>query len=392
MTTPTLTLDQQPVDQNTRPASRMGEGTDTVRVMHVITGDFYAGAERVQDLLAQQLGQWGFEVGFACLKPGQFAKMRHARQAPIYDVPMHGRFDPRPVWKLVRIIRRENYKLLHSHTVRSALVASMASRITGVPLVSHLHSPTSEDTTRRLRNRLNAFVERISFRRASALITVSNSLARYVQEQGFPEAKLSVVPNGVPSRTPVGPRDIADKSWTLGTVALFRPRKGIEVLLEALSILRTKGFPVKLRAVGDFYTDEYRAEVLDLCKELNLGDSVQWTGFTQDVDAELSQMDIFALPSLFGEGMPMVVLEAMATGLPVVASDVEGIPEAVRDGLDGLICEPADPHELASAIARIISGEVNYRELSQNAFRRHARKFSDASMAAGVAEVYRRVL
>ena len=119
---------------------------------------------------------------------------------------------------------------------------------------------------------------------------------------------------------------------------------------------------------------------------------MQWTGFTQDVDAELARMDLFVLPSLFGEGMPMVLLEAMAAGLPVVATAVEGIPEAIRHGRDGLICQPADPHGLAAAIERIISGEVDYRELAQSALRRHAEKFSEASMAAGVAEVYRRVL
>jgi len=390
--TSTPTLQQQTTDQSQLPAETTDAATDTVRVLHVITGDIYAGAERVQDLLAGQLGHWGFDVGFACLKPGRFAEMREARDAPIHDVSMHGRFDPRPVWKLARIIRREGYRLLHSHTVRSALVASMASRITGVPLVCHVHSPTSEDSTRRFRNRINAAVERISFRRASTLIAVSESLAGHVREQGFSADKITVVPNGVPSRTPVPPRDMARNTWTLGTVALFRPRKGIEVLLETLAILRDKGYKLKLRAVGDFHTAEYREEVLDLCKKLDVADLVEWTGFTRDVDSELARMDLFVLPSLFGEGMPMVVLEAMSAGLPVVASDVEGIPEAIRHGREGLVCRPADPHALAAEIGRIISGEVDYRQLGQNALGRHAERFSEASMAAGVAEVYRHVL
>jgi glycosyltransferase involved in cell wall biosynthesis len=110
------------------------------------------------------------------------------------------------------------------------------------------------------------------------------------------------------------------------------------------------------------------------------------------VDAELAQMDLFVLPSLFGEGLPLVVLEAMAAGVPVVASRVEGTPEAIRDGRDGLICQPGDPHDLAAALKRVIGGQVDWHALRASALQRHAECFSDLGMAAGVASVYRRVL
>jgi len=178
----------------------------------------------------------------------------------------------------------------------------------------------------------------------------------------------------------------------LGTVALFRPRKGIEVLLEAVAELRKQGLPVRLRAVGGFETPEYEREVMSLVEKLGLADAIDWTGFTEDVNGELVEMDLFVLPSLFGEGLPMVVLEAMAAGVPVVATRVEGIPEAIRDGQDGLLAEPGDPASLARAIGRIVRGEVDGHALSTSAQARHAQAFSDRSMAAGVAEVYRRVL
>ncbi|MBN1591036.1 MAG: glycosyltransferase family 4 protein, partial [Pirellulales bacterium] len=100
----------------------------------------------------------------------------------------------------------------------------------------------------------------------------------------------------------------------------------------------------------------------------------------------------FVLPSLFGEGLPMVILEAMASGVPVVASRVEGIPETVRDQRDGLIVEPGDPRSLARAVRKFIDGRVDWDVLRQSALRRHAELFSDHAMAAGTAEVYRRVL
>ena len=103
-------------------------------------------------------------------------------------------------------------------------------------------------------------------------------------------------------------------------------------------------------------------------------------------------MDLLVLPSLFGEGLPMVVLEAMAAGVPVIASRVEGIPEAIRDGQDGLICPPGDPRELAAAIGRFVAREVDWQQVRATAHRRQAERFSDRSMAQGVADVYRRVL
>jgi glycosyltransferase involved in cell wall biosynthesis len=119
---------------------------------------------------------------------------------------------------------------------------------------------------------------------------------------------------------------------------------------------------------------------------------IDWTGFTQDVDGELAAMDAFVLPSLYGEGLPMVVLEAMAAGVPIVATRVEGTPEAIRDGQDGLIVAPGDPVALAAAIRRIIARQVDVDALRTSALERQTRQFSDRSMAAGVAEVYRRVL
>jgi glycosyltransferase involved in cell wall biosynthesis len=362
------------------------------KVLHVINGEVYGGAERALDLLAEHLGQFGFEAAFACLKPALFPKVRHARQTPLYEVPMGSRVDLRPVAQLVRIIRREGYTLVYAHTARSAMVASLASKIAGVPLVYHVQSPTSRDTTNRWKNRVNALVERLSLTRASALIAVSASMAEHVRRQGFPEEMISVVPNGVPFRIPIPPRHAAKTNWTLGTVALLRPRKGVDVLLRALAILRSEGFPVRLRAAGPFETPAYERQIKALVEELGLGAVVDWTGFTRDVDAELARMDLFVLPSLFGEGLPLVVLEAMAAGLPVVASRVEGIPEAIRDGRDGLLVEPGDPQDLAAALKRVISGQVDWYALRTSALARHAEHFSDVKMAAGVARVYRRVL
>ena len=130
--------------------------------------------------------------------------------------------------------------------------------LTGVPLVHHVHSPTTCDTTDRVRNWINCLAERIVLRRATALIAVSEAVGSYVREQGL---GVFVVPNGVPPRRAVPARNPAKADWTLGVIALFRPRKGLEVLLQALALLRSRGLAVRLRAVGSFETPEYESHV-----------------------------------------------------------------------------------------------------------------------------------
>jgi glycosyltransferase involved in cell wall biosynthesis len=363
-----------------------------VRVLHVINGEHFAGAERVQDLLAGGLPGFGFPVGLACLKPVQFPQVRVHREAPLHELPMRGRFDLRPVARLVCLIRNEGYGLLHAHTPRALMIAGLASLWTGVPLVYHVHSPASRDSTRRWQNRINAGIERVFLRQACALITVSHSLREHVLRQGVSPEKVMVVPNGVPERTPRAERSRDQRHWTIGTVALFRPRKGVEVLLEALAQLRAQNLPVQLRAVGGFETPDYEQDVRRLADRFGVSDAISWTGFTQDVDRELAQIDVLVLPSLFGEGLPMVVLEAMAAGVPVVATRVEGVPEAIEDGHSGLLVAPGDPADLARALAGLIRGQTDWSTLRQAALERHARQFSDRSMAEGVAQVYRRIL
>jgi glycosyltransferase involved in cell wall biosynthesis len=361
--------------------------TPLVRVLHVINGEHYSGAERVQDLLAGYLPACGYEVGFACVKPGRFPATRKFRAARLYELPMKSRFDWSCARRLAQLVRDEGYALVHAHTPRSLLVGGQAARRAGVPLAYHVHSPAGRDSTRTLRNMINVWLERRWGHRAARLVAVSPSVRRYMIEQGFLASHVVCVPNGVPT-IDAAPRELTPTAWTLGMTALFRPRKGIEALLEALAQVRRRGADVRLRAIGPFETPAYEAEVHALVGRLGLEEAIDWTGFVTDVVAELERIDALVLPSLFGEGLPMVVLEAMAAGVPVVATNVEGVPEAVRDGVDGLLVPPADPAALAAAIERLTSGGVDYPALSVAAQRRHAEHFSAEIMARRVAETY----
>lgn len=362
-----------------------------IQVLHIINGEYYAGIERILDLLVKYLPENGFEVGFACLKPDQFVGARQAQKAPLYKFSMHTKLDLRPVTAIAQLVRTQGYRLVHTHTARSAMIGRLVSAWTGVPMVHHFHSPTALDTTHLWRNRLNVLTERFSLMGVARAIANSESLGNYAQQAGIPQGRICIVPNGVLTH-PLPERQPPKSRWTLGTVALFRPRKGIEVLLNAIALLKQQGIPVQLRAVGGFENPDYQAQIYARVADLNLQDDIDWRGFQKDVNAELAQMDLFILPSLFGEALPMSILEAMAMGVPVVGTQIPGITEAVRDGVDGLIAEPGNPHSLAEKIARIVRGEADWQAMRSSVHQRQINQFSAQRMTKEVAEVYQQVL
>jgi glycosyltransferase involved in cell wall biosynthesis len=357
------------------------------KVLHLINGEHFSGAERVQDLLAMTLPRFGYEVGFSCLKPDRFPGVRRS-STELFETPMRSKLDFRVVSRVIEHARRHGYSMLHAHTPRTLLVARLAARQLKCPLVYHVHSPVGRDSERGLSNFVNGMMERWSLRGVDRMICVSNSLGEYMQDLGHAASKIRIVPNGVslvdPLPQPGGPEAV----WTIGTMALFRPRKGMEVLLEALAILKEEQVPVKLRAVGPFETSEYEAEILGQVERLGVTAMIEWTGFQTDVNQQLRQMDVFVLPSLYGEGLPMVVLEAMANGVPVIASRVEGIPEAVRDGIDGLIFDPADANDLAAKLSSLVGDHSRWKSMSASSLCRQRESLSDVSMARGVAAIY----
>jgi glycosyltransferase involved in cell wall biosynthesis len=361
-------------------------------VLHVINGEHYAGAERVQDYLALRLPDHGYEVSFACLKADRFGQSRQALESPLYGVTMRSRVDLRPVRQLARLVREEGFSLVHTHNPRTAMIGGLAAAWCGIPFVHHVHTQTHVEVGGRWMSRLSAVVERRCLCVAAGLISVSSSISRYLRDHGYARHRIWLVPNGVPSSLELPHWRKPQGTWTLGVLALFRPRKGLEVVLRAMAKLREAGISVRLRAVGCFETAAYEDAIRQLAAELGLTEMIDWPGFCEDVGSQLRQMDVFVLPSLLSEGMPMSILEAMSAGTTVVATRVEGVTDVIRDGENGLLAAPGDPDDLARVLAAVIRGEANGDRLRDNAHRQQAEMFSDRSMTANVAKVYKEVI
>lgn len=364
-----------------------------LRVLHVVNGEHFSGAERVQTHLARCLPDCGISVDFACLTPDRFPRHFDVPTSQLFDMSMRNRWDLSAARRVAKLARDGNYQLLHAHTPRSAMIAAYASRQARRPWLYHVHSPAAADSTRPIQNRINAMTERFCLLSVAHQIAVSNSLREHTVGRGFDPANVTTVHNGVPGvRPPRSEYPQVGGVWTLGIVALHRPRKGLETLLDAQRIVRDAGFDVRVRCVGPFETPAYEASIRSRIDRLQLGPDVEFTGFVDDIPTALTQLDAMVLPSLFGEGLPMVVLEAMAAAVPVIATRVEGTPEAIRHDREGLLAAPADPRDLAHQIQRLVSGEVSWNVLAEAAAARHAAEFSDQAMARGVADVYRKVV
>jgi glycosyltransferase involved in cell wall biosynthesis len=380
-------------DEQSTQQQSSGQLKSTIKALHVINGEHFSGAERVQQLLGKCLAEFGVESSFACVKPGKFPDLCGLRPEQILCLPMLRRFDLRVVDQLVRQVREHGFQLLHAHTPRTAMLTSLAAFRTGTPWVYHVHSPTSRDSTRGMVNRINQLMERYSIRSCTQLVTVSKSLRREMLRLGVPRQRLTVVPNGVPAIDPIDQISrLGSNQWRLGLIALMRPRKGVEVALEALAKLKSDAGQVELELIGGFETVGYQQQILGLIERLGLQDRVHWTGFTNDIATAIRRLDVLVLPSLFGEGMPMVVLEALAAAVPVVATKVEGTPEVIRHGVEGLLAEPRNAVSLADQIQAMTTCRYRWQQMSSQALQRHRQNYSDRLMAQRVANLYRRIV
>lgn len=359
------------------------------RVLHIVNGEYYAGAERVQDLLAQELPKYDYSVEFVCVKPDRFPDLRQAQNAPLSLARVKHPLDRRAMRRIAEIAAGEGYELIHSHTARSGWASAAVSRLTGIPVVHTMHDVALANPKNRLRALLDRFTIR-ALRQADHLIAVSPTCLQ-VAERLQLGRRRSLVRNGVPA----GPEPVdraRPKTWTLGFVSLIRPGKGIEVLVRALAELAHRGRSCRLRAVGRFESAECEVQLRSLAAALEVEPNIDFVGFQQDVPSQLRQMDLFVMPSTGPEGLPMVVLEAMAHGLPIVGSAVAGVTDLVRDGVDGCLTPPGDVLALANAIDQFLLGRCDWSRMRRNVHQRHQRNYSATRMASETAAVYDKLL
>lgn len=244
-----------------------------------------------------------------------------------------------PVLKLARLFRRLGADAVHTHNTKPLLLAGPAARLARVPRVIHTRHGQRVGNSRRP---VTAF--RLAALTADHVVCVSHDCARVCREQGVSPRRIRVVWNGIDLdrfKPTVG-----DGSGPVVAVGRLSPEKDFETLVRAVALAARQDPTFRLEIAGDGVC---MAGLRRLIDELNVHGAVRLLGLVRDVPALLSRAVVFTLSSLT-EGVSLTILEAMASGVPVVATRVGGNPEVVADGETGLLVPPADPSALAAAL------------------------------------------
>ncbi len=263
--------------------------------------------------------------------------------------------DPGAIRRLLQIIRTQQIDLIHAQLQDATIFGAIAHQRLGVPMIVTRHLMVDDTSTRR--RLLRAVLERFVIRHTAArIITVSDAAqAAYSQAIKCPASRFQTIYNGIDLErfSPADDKTILRRNLNLPIagplvtmVGVIRPGKGHEVAINAARLLPD----IHLLLVGDGM-DKYRAELEAQARDLP--DRVHLLGQRLDIPDILRASDLLILPSE-NEALPTVLIEAGATALPVIATQVGGVPEVVRDGETGILIPPRDPQALADAIRRLV--------------------------------------
>lgn len=334
-----------------------------INILYIIWSLGLGGAEQVVINLARGLDRSKFQPFVCCLNDkGTFASVLESSGIKVYEIRKKPGLDFSVVPKIVNIIRENNIDVVHTHLWGANFWGRFAARAAGVPVVATEHNVDVWKTP------VHFMIDRYLFGKTSALIVVSDEVGRfYSKKLRVPVEKIRVVYNGVDIERIEGgsgkgeerkrlkeQMGIEEGERVVSTIGRLVPQKGIEFLLRAVEIMPNDNSPeFKVLIVGD---GPLLQSLKSKVSSSKLKGKVIFTGFRKDIPEILKMIDILALPSL-REGLPMILLEAMAAGCVVVATRVGGTPELVEDGVNGFLVYPKDPAVLADKLSYILKNQ-----------------------------------
>jgi glycosyltransferase involved in cell wall biosynthesis len=368
-----------------------------VRVLYLIDSLGPGGAEHLLAAYLPFLRRAGVVPTVVALQEQQgnpVARRIAAQGIPVAELGIR-RLRQRGAFARVReAIAAADPEVVHTQLEFSAVLGIPAARLRGLPTVATLH--TLDAPPPRSRLALHFRLMAWALRRARRVIAVSEITRRHYLERARlrPERVVTIF-NGIdPTTFQCGPEERARARAEFGipldapvlaTVAVQREPKGIQHMLAALPQVAAAFPEVRYLLVGD---GPYRPALEQQAAQLGIGERVVFAGSREDVARLLAAADIFVLPSLT-EALPTVVAEAMAAGLPIVATTVGGIPEMVSHGEAALLVPPADPEALAAAVLRLLANPRQAAAMGRSGRRLVAERFDIRTQARALADDYR---
>ncbi|HEY1190684.1 MAG TPA: glycosyltransferase [Gemmata sp.] len=290
--------------------------------------------------------------------------------APLVSVPDRGAWDWRVVTQMLAVCKRENVTVWHGHDYKTNALGLLLKRLWPMRLVTTVHGWVQQTS----RTPLYYRIDQLCIPRYERVICVSDDLLEECLRVGVPAKNCVLLENGIDTAeyTRRCSREEAKAALGLphdgllvGAVGRLSGEKGFDVLIRSIRELVSRGLNARLVIVGE---GSEREKLEGLIRELDLADRVRLAGWQADVRGYFEAMDVFALSSL-REGLPNVLLEAMALDVPVVSTRVNGVPRLVQDGRNGFLVSPGDLEGLTTALGGLLKNE-GLRELFRTAGRR----------------------
>ncbi len=375
------------------------------RVLHVITRLIRGGADENTAITVERMdpGRWdSWILAGRGSEPAGFAPSIRDRTRLLPELVR----DPDPVRdlvalaKLVRILGRERWDLVHTHTAKAGFLGRIAARAAGVPHVVHtLHGVTFHEHVPAPVRRFYVLLERLAARRCDALVTVGEDVKRKYLAEGIgrPEQYVTIA-SGMDTapfhaarsrpgeaRDPVraelglGPDDVA-----VGMVSRLEPRKGWTFLLDAAARLAAEFPAMRIVVVGE---GAQRAELEDRVRRCGLAGRVVFAGYREDVARAIAAFDIAVLTSLW-EGLPRVLVQYALLEKPIVTFDVEGAREVVEEGGSGWVVPSRDVAALAARLRPLLADPCLRAACGRRGRERVGSRWDADRMVARLEELY----
>ncbi|MCD6328003.1 glycosyltransferase [bacterium] len=378
----------------------MEQSSKTIRVLRIITQLSRGGVEAKLAALLPLLKKRGLDVAVCCVKEaGSLAERFEEASIPVHVFPVRSRLHPIDLLRLARFIRKTRIDVVHTHMYASNISGTVAARLANVPvIISNVHNVGKFKSSRQVRT------DRLLSRFRSATVCVSERVrSDYMATTGLSGESMSVIYNGVNTEL-FKPRSLWEAAnpgismrlrQELGIgqderviVAAGRliPQKSPELLIHALKEVRESCPNARLLLLG---SGELRDALVALANELGLGNAVVFAGYREDAAELFSAADVFVSSSV-KEGFSNVLVEALASGLPAVVTDVGGNREALTDGEQGFLCE-ASVGALTQCLTRILGDSALYERMSKSA-RSRAMTFGLDKMADQTVSLYEKLL
>jgi glycosyltransferase involved in cell wall biosynthesis len=354
-------------------------------IAFLLTSFDVGGTERQMVELIRRLDRSEFEVHLGCFhRRGALEARATENVASVAEFPLNGFGRPSAVRQLLafaRWCRRIQARIVHTVDLYTNILGLPGGALAGVPV--RIGNRRELASTIGTRARLAA--QRLSYTAAHAVVANANAAVEQLRNEGVPEKKIHVISNGVDCGAFAAPgREASTGARRLLTVANLRPEKGHDTLIAAASAIVQRHADAEFHIAGD---GPGRASLERQVLVRGLSSRFHFLGERSDIPDLLAQSDLFVLPSR-SEACPNSLLEAMAAGLPIVASRAGGIPELIDSGMNGVLVTPDAPDARAAAVLSVMDRPAFAATLGRAAREKAVRRFSFDRMVSSFEGLY----